>query len=151
MSDIDILKNASLFQGLDDNQIKKIAERGERRKVADGDVVFEEGEEGHEVFVVLGGRVQITVQMGHKAEQAPVHTIVEGKVFGEFSLCSDEKRTATARAMKDTVLFVFNRDEFVKWAEEDPRFGYMVMKNLSQILVGRIKKTTGELRSSLMF
>jgi hypothetical protein len=35
--------------------------------------------------------------------------------------------------------------------DEDPKAGYRVMDNLCRILVGRVQKTTNELRSSLMW
>lgn len=151
MPDIEILKQAEIFTGLGEDQLQKIARAGEKKKVADGELVFREGERGHEVYIVLDGRIQITVEMSLPTEQAPVHTVTEGKVFGEFALVSDHERSASARAIKDTEVFAFSRESFLKLADEDPHLGYKVLHELGQILVGRLIKTTKELRSSLMF
>ncbi len=151
MSGIDILRKASVFTKLTDEQLKKIAEGGQERKVEDGDLVFKEGDSGHEVYVVVEGRVQITMEMDRPTEQAPVHTVAPGDLFGEFALVSDHERSASARAVKDTVLFTFSREAFERLCEEDPKLGYCVLYDLSQILVGRLIKTTRELRASLMF
>ena len=151
MGNIDILKKAKLLAGLSDKQLEALEACGDTRSHTQDEVVFEEGAPGNEIFVLLTGRVQITVEMSRKTEQAPVHTVVPGSVFGEFALATDAERSATAVALKDCEFFVFSRDEFQTLADKDPALGYCVMQNLSEILVGRITKTTRELRASLMF
>jgi CRP-like cAMP-binding protein len=151
MSLIEILKKAPIFENLTDDQLKKIAARGEEKSVEEGDLLFKEGDTGNDAYVVLDGRIQITVAMDRPTEQAPVHTVTEGGILGEFALVSDHERSASARASKDTRLFVFSREAFIAIGEEDPKLGYRVLFDLSQILVGRLIKTTRELRSSLMF
>jgi len=151
MADIAGLKQVPLFEGLSDEQLEAIAARGEQRSLAEGDLVFEEGSEGHEMFVLLDGRVQITIEMSRASEQAPVHTVVEGHVFGEFALLTGIERSATARALKDSTCFVLSREGFEALAAQDPHFGYQVLKRLTEVLVGRMVKTTRELRASLMF
>lgn len=151
MSDIKILKKAPIFANLTDEQLQKISAAGDERKIEEGDLVFKQGDTGHDAFVVLDGRIQITVEMSLPTEQAPVHTVTEGEIFGEFALLSGLERSASARAVKDTLLFSFSRDQFDTLASQDPRLGYQVLYDLSQILVGRLIKTTQELRSSLMF
>ena len=145
------IKQAKVFRNLDNAQLVKLCERGERRKVAQGEVVFEECSKGCEIYVVLEGRVQCTVKMSRESEQAPVHTAVPGEIVGEFALVADHERSATIRAMQDSVLFVLTRSAFRELAEEDPRLGYVVLRDMGEILVERIIKTTKELRASLMF
>jgi len=151
MANIDILKKTTLFAGLSGAQLMALESGGETRLLARDAVVFEEGTPGDEVFVLLDGRVQITVEMSRKTEQAPVHTVLPGSVFGEFALATTADRSATAIALKDCSFFVFSRGTFQQLAAEDPSLGYRVMQNLGEILVGRITKTTRELRASLMF
>lgn len=146
-----LLAKSTLFANLSSEQIRKIAERGERREVPEGELVFAEGSRGTEVFVLIEGRVKITVTMNRESEQAPVHTVLPGHVFGEFALVTDLERSANARAVKDSVCFAFSREVFHELAEEESALGYLVLKNLGEILVGRIVKTTRELRASLMF
>ncbi len=151
MANIEILKKASLLAGLTDAQLKSLESAGETRKLDQDEVVFDEGVSGDEIFVLLAGRVQITMEMSRKTEQAPVHTVLPGSVFGEFALAESAKRSATAVGLKDSSVFVFTRGSFQQLAAKDPALGYRVMQNLSEILVGRIIKTTRELRASLMF
>ncbi|MFH2009946.1 MAG: cyclic nucleotide-binding domain-containing protein [bacterium] len=151
MSEFKLLENTTLFAGLDKAQLERLQGIGQRHTYRDGDVIFEEGDSGHDVYVLLEGRIQITVKMSRDTEQAPVHTIVPGSVFGEFALVSDSERSATAQATKDSTCFVFTRESFEQLSEQDPHLGYRVTRNLAEILVGRIVKTTRDLRASLMF
>ena len=151
MLDSRILKEVPLFKDLSDEQLAAIVASGSKRELAEGELVFAERTDGDEMFILLEGRVQITIEMSRESEQAPVHTVTEGKVFGEFALLAGMKRSATARTIKDCRFFVLNRTDFQALAEEDPKLGYTVLRQLTEVLVGRIVKTTQELRSSLMF
>jgi len=145
------LESCSLFTELTDDQRKLVAERGAQRQIAEGDVVFSEGDPGGELLLLMDGRVQVTMELSMQTEQAPVHTVVPGHVLGEFTLVADHERSATARALKDCTFFVLSRGAFTSLAEEDPKLGYVVLRELGRVLVGRLVKTTRELRASLMF
>lgn len=151
MIDIRVLREIPLFADLTDDQLGAVAARGEERAVANGETVFEQHSDDDELFVLLEGRVQISIEMNRPTEQAPVHTVTEGKVFGEFALLAGMKRSATARTVKDSRFFVLNRASFEALAEQDPLLGYRMLRQLTGVLVGRIVKTTQELRSSLLF
>lgn len=151
MTEAEVLKPVPLLEGLSEVQLEAIAARGEEREVVAGAVVFEEGSDGHELFLLLEGKVQITIEMRRADEQVPVHTVVPGHVFGEFALLAGMERSATARAMQDSRFFVLSRRAFEELAEQDPLLGFCVLRHLTEVLVGRIVKTTHELRLSLMF
>jgi CRP-like cAMP-binding protein len=145
------LRIACLFANLDDDPLAKVSARGERRDVSQGEVIFKEGSAGDDIFLLLEGRVQCTVAMAHKSEQAPVHTVVAGDIFGEFSLIAEHPRSATAVAIQDSVYFTLTRKAFRDLADQNPRLGYVVLRDLGEILIDRIIKTTQELRASLLF
>ena len=105
----------------------RIVASGSKRELAEGELVFAERTNGDEMFILLEGRVQITIEMSRESEQAPVHTVTEGKVFGEFALLAGMNRSATARTIKDCRFFVLNRTDFQTLAEEDPKLGYTVL------------------------
>lgn len=151
MNVINSLKESRMFNGLTEEQLESIKESGEIISVEQNVTLFEQNSEGNEVYILLSGRVQITVELAHKAEQAPVHTVVPGDLFGEFALITNNPRSARATAQQNSKLFMLARENFNKLAEENPEVGFVMVKNLSEILIERITKTTSELRSSLMF
>ena len=79
------------------------------------------------------------------------HMAVPGSVFGEFVLFQTEARTASARVVKPVKIFVIGAKELRDVFAADPATGYRVMDNLCRILVGRIRKTTKELKASLIW
>ena len=61
-----------------------------------GDVIFEEGSSGRELFVVLEGRVDIAKMNG--ASKTVIVTLGKGEFFGEMAVIDGSSRSATAVA-----------------------------------------------------
>lgn len=80
-----------------------------------------------------------------------IHTILPGKLFGEFAFIDGEPRSASAVAIKPSTVFKIPRAALYNAFEEDKAMGYIVMRNLSRILARRIRQTAHELRASLMW
>lgn len=140
-----------LFEGLSDKQLAAIEAVGEYRDYVDGDTIFSEGDAGSHMYAVLEGRVQLEVALGNTAEQVPVHVSATGSVFGEFVLFEDEPRSASARALKSVHAFAATAEDLEKVFGVESAAGYKVMKNLCRIQVDRMRKTTSELRASLIW
>jgi CRP/FNR family cyclic AMP-dependent transcriptional regulator len=86
-------------------------------RVAKGDVIFRQGDEGHEMYVISEGRVRLTIGSGgHEKE---INVLGAGEFFGELSLLSDAPRSATAMAAEDTVLLRIGRDVFTMLVQDD--------------------------------
>lgn len=145
------LSEVKLFAGLDTAQLEAINRVGEIKQFGVGDVIFAEGDVGTHLYCLLDGRVEITLALTGQAEQAPVHVAVPGSVFGEFVLFETEARTARALAVKPVEILEIGAEELRGVFADDPATGYRVMDNLCQILVGRIRKTTKELKASLIW
>ncbi len=145
------LSTIRLLQGLNDKQLQLIEDAGEFREYEVGGTIFEEGTEGTHIYCILAGRVEISLKLGEATDQAPVHTGTPGSVFGEFILFEKTTRSATARAVKTVNIFAITAAALRGIFADHPEIGYPVMDNLCRILVGRVSKTTQELRSSLMW
>jgi len=145
------LKDIKLFADLDEAQLTAVHDVGEIKDLDVGEVVFAEGDAGTHLYCLLDGRVEITLALDGQTEQAPVHVAVPGSVFGEFVLFETEARTASARVVKPAKIFVIGAAELRGVFADDPATGYRVMDNLCRILVGRIRKTTKELKASLIW
>ena len=151
MATQDPLKEIKLFGGLTEEQRGAIERAGEIREYEAGDTIFSEGDEGTHIYGVLSGRVEISVALSNAAEQVPVHVATDGSVFGDFVLLERLPRSATVRAIKEVEVFAIAADDLEAVFQQEPGVGYTVMRNLCRILVERMRKTTTELRSSLMW
>lgn len=143
------LSQIRLFAGLAAEQWAAIEEVGEHRTYDEGETIFAEGDEGTHLYAVLKGRVQLSVGLRGQTEQVPVHLSAPGSVFGEFVLFERVPRSASAQAYRGTRVFVVTAEEMESIFAQDPSAGHVVMRNLCAILVGRMRKTTTELRASL--
>ncbi len=73
----------------------------------DGQTIISEGSPGDWVYVILSGTVEITKNV--EGRTVVVEALQEGEVFGELGFLGAVKRTATARAVGDTILGIVDR------------------------------------------
>ena len=76
------LSKIRLFAGIPDEDLARIEAAGETRTYPDGETLFSEGDAGTHMYAVLEGRVQLSVALHDKTEQAPVHVATEGSGSG---------------------------------------------------------------------
>lgn len=81
-----------LFEGLNKEQVNQLAGACSVREFESGTQVFAQNDEGNEMFILLSGRIHVSV--GHPPVQ--VGTVDKGETLGELSLLSSRPRSATA-------------------------------------------------------
>ena len=98
-----------------------------------GDVIFEEGSSGRELFVVLEGKIEIAKIGG--AGKTVIVTLGKGEFFGEMAVIDGSSRSATAiAAAPNTRVMRINQARFVYLVSQQPAFALMVMDALSKRL-----------------
>ncbi|MDE1937245.1 Crp/Fnr family transcriptional regulator [Bradyrhizobium sp.] len=98
-----------------------------------GDVIFEEGSSGRELFVVLDGKVEIAKL--NTAARTVIVTLGKGEFFGEMAVIDGSSRSATAIAAEPkTRVMRINHARFVYLVSQQPAFALMVMDALSKRL-----------------
>jgi CRP-like cAMP-binding protein len=98
-----------------------------------GDVIFEEGSTGRELFVVLDGRIDIVKMNG--ASKTLIVTLGKGEFFGEMAVIDGSARSATAiSSAPNTRVMRINHARFVYLVSQQPAFALMVMDALSKRL-----------------
>ena len=73
----------------------------------DGRTIIKEGSPGDWVYVVLSGSVEISKTI--RGKKCVIEVLQAGEVFGELGFIGGIKRTATARAIGETVLGIIDR------------------------------------------
>jgi CRP-like cAMP-binding protein len=74
----------------------------------DGQVIFKEGSSGDWVYVVLSGNVEISRAV--KEKKLVVEKLKSGEIFGELAFLGSIRRTATARAVGETMVGIIDRE-----------------------------------------
>ena len=96
-----------------------------------GDVIFEEGSTGRELFVVLEGKIDIVKING--ASKTLIVTLGKGEFFGEMAVIDGSSRSATAiAAAPNTRVMRINHARFVYLVSQQPAFALMIMDALSK-------------------
>ena len=98
-----------------------------------GDVIFQEGSSGRELFVVLDGEVEIAKVDGGR--KTVIVTLGKGEFFGEMAVIDGSSRSATAiAASANTRVMRINHARFVYLVSQQPAFALMIMDALSKRL-----------------
>ena len=100
----------------------------ETKFIKAGSVIFREGDEAHELFVIKSGQVRI--QLGNRT----LAELSANDVFGEMALIDNEPRSATALAVSDVELVAVSEKQFLFLVGQTPYFALKVMRVLAQRL-----------------
>ena len=138
----DLLAQISLFQGLTDEDRESLAKRLNEKTFKAGEIVFSQGDQGASMYVVHSGAVQIYLPSAEK-DQPPVvlKDVRSGEYFGELAIFDDKPRSASVRALVDTVLMELTREEL---AEHLGRSRTAAMTILSE-MANRLRETNAML------
>ena len=161
MEKIDILRRTDIFYDLTGAQLEMLASICEERVVKLGDIIFEENNQGEEMFVIARGAVEILVDPSivggpgaKKRGSMPVTiaTLRTGQTFGEIALVDQGLRTASARcAETETQLLGIQRNKFMKLCDTYPEMGYRVMRNIAADLAFKIRGSDLAIREQLLW
>ncbi len=131
------LKDSALFDSLTPLELKIIdGLMHERRYLAD-EIIFDEGEEGQALYLVMSGRVIISRQFGSGREI--VAELSAGSFFGDLALLDNAPRNAQTRALDNCELAVFFRADFMGLMETDPVIGYKISLALARHVGRRLR------------
>jgi CRP-like cAMP-binding protein len=118
----DILKAAAqlatidLFNTLGDEARHALAKAAQHHLFAANEAVVRQDAEGDSMFVILSGRVRVVLEpSGHEVAVTPA-----GGFFGEMSLLTGDRRTATVKAIEDVKVLEITAKDFRELAVANP-------------------------------
>lgn len=132
------LKAAALFSSLSALELKIVDGLMHERRYLAGEIVFDEGEEGQALYLVMSGNVEISRLQGNAAPQV-VAQLDAGSVFGDLALLDNSPRNAQARALDSSELAVFFRADFMGLMETDAVIGYKISMALARLSGQRLR------------
>lgn len=104
-----------------------------QRLFRDGEIVFDEGDEGLALYIILSGQIQISRQ-GAQGQRV-IAKLGTGEFFGEMSVILGEQRTARATVMGDAELLELDGETLEAMCIERPEIGIRLIQRLATRLI----------------
>ncbi len=150
--DLNFLEKIPLFVGLKREELEQVRSIMTIRTITEGSFIIRENEQGHEMFVLLDGEVEVSRTlllkisgsgMDHRDKMLNRLTANDHAFFGEMGLFDEKsERSASVIAKTRCSVAVLERDSFFNLTESDKEIGYVILKNILRIVSDRLDKTT---------
>jgi CRP-like cAMP-binding protein len=134
MDERELLRTVPIFSELDDKSIDELSRLTTRRCIEKDAVVFFENDPGDSFFMILSGRIKVTI-LGDDGREVILSILGSGDFFGELALLDDEPRSATAMAIEPTELLSLTRADFDGVLKDN----WTIMPALIQVLASRLR------------
>lgn len=138
------LSRVPFFAGLTAEALKLVAKATTEESHATGTKIFQYGDAGDKLFILLEGRVRISREVGGMGEEA-LAVLGPGEVFGEMSLIDDAPRSADARVHERCRMLVMTKEDFDDLLFLHKDLAYEVLWNCVRILSLRLRETNEKL------
>jgi len=132
----------AMFPLLDDAQIARLAEFGKQRRVAAGEILFDQGDAQHGVFVVLDGSIEIvSVANG---EEAVIRVLGQGTFTGEVTQLSGRRSLVQGRAHESSLVLEVGRENLRRIMQTDAVLGEKFLRAFLMRRVYLIAHSVGD-------
>ena len=126
----ELIRDIPLLARLPEEDVRALASRGRVRSYPSGTVIFQEGDPGDSLYIVIEGSVRIVVSSA-KGEEATVALLGPGECVGDLALLDGRPRSASAIAAERSRALVVTREEFSRWLTQRPKAALALLETLS--------------------
>lgn len=137
---VEQLRKVALFAGLKPQALELIAKVATEERHTTGTKIFQHGDAGDKLYLILEGKVRISREVPGMGEEA-LAVLGPGEVFGEMALLDDSVRSADARVHERCRLLAIHRDAFEELLFVHKDLAYEVLWNVVRMLTKRLRET----------
>jgi CRP/FNR family transcriptional regulator, cyclic AMP receptor protein len=137
------LKGVPFFQGMTVEQLKVLSNVCEEQLFPESTVIFEEGEPGGTLYVIVSGKVAVERRNRVTRTTARLGTVDARSYFGEATLFDNSATTTMALALEDTLTLRLRNEHLVALMQEYPELSLHLIKILSK----RLQETSEQVAS----
>ena len=131
--DISLVRNLPLFRQMDPAALARLMVRATSRRVAPGDLVFEQGAPAETFYLLLHGRLKVS-QVTSDGQQIMVRIVHPGDLFGFARALARPDYPGTARAAVDSIVVGWPMADWDGVVENNPRLAINAMQTIGQRL-----------------
>lgn len=128
--DPDYLANIRMFDHLDEDDRTSLANVIDELKVAKGHTLFQAGDPGDSLFIVVTGEIELFIK-DTVGQKIVLHAAQPGDMFGELAMLDSGPRTATAVALIDSEVLVLDRDDLTLLFQRKPETALHMLASLT--------------------
>lgn len=136
---IQFLKTVPFFNELTNWQLHKVSAIVFERNYEAGELIFEQGQPGAALFLIVSGQVSVEIYKDHFT--ATLAVLEKGSFFGEMALLDEAPRSASARCLENTKTLALYRNDLHHLINTDPETACHIYRALARIVGDRLRCT----------
>ena len=133
MIDVTFLSSMDLFSGVQQDLLEPIVEQSSVQSLQRGDMLFSEGDQANDLYIVLEGRVAIA-NRSFDGRESVVALMESGDLFGEMPLFRPDGRSADARVLENSSVVVIPYVPVKSLYQEHPEMLWKIVDMLAERL-----------------
>lgn len=144
------LQQLKFLAGATDEEVRRLAGTASWADYPAGSVLFREGDEVTQIWIVASGKVAIDI-LGPEDRLHRIHAIGDGELLGWSPIFGTGPMTATATALTDVRSVSMDAAAILAMCQADPVFGYRFMRRVAVAIATRLHSTRLQLLDYYQF
>lgn len=99
-----------------------------RHEIKNGQIALRAGDPGDTAYFILSGAVEVFIE--RDGRHITLARLGKGEIFGEMAIIDPGPRSASVRAVEDTICIVTTYDDFTRSMAENPQFATEFLRTL---------------------
>jgi CRP-like cAMP-binding protein len=141
------LKRIKSLAFLDDPQLAAFLNYIEVVNLAPAASLFQEGQPGDSMFLILEGQMRVFTQKRSSDESFLLRMLEAGDAFGEIALLGRTPRSATVEATQNSVLITISAAALQRLLSEQPALAAQFLYHVARNLGRQLSDLTAKLRA----
>ncbi len=125
-----LLTHVPLFNGLEPDEIARIARGTREVNAARGDILFHKGDHSNGFHLIVYGQVKLGFTSAQGGEKV-VDILSQGQSFGEAVMFMEKPHMVFAQALSDSLLLHISKTVILDELEKDPKLARKMIAGLS--------------------
>ncbi|MCU0822484.1 MAG: GGDEF domain-containing protein [Spirochaetes bacterium] len=144
----EFLGQIEIFSLLETDEISKIIKYFKKHDISENEVLFNEGDQGNDLYIVKSGIISSKVKLPDGGER-DIANFEAGNFFGEMSIFEKAPRSATCYCRDRCTIFSLHDKNFYEIVEKYPDIAIKIMYRMLNITTRRLR-STGEFLSDMV-
>ena len=140
----EMLMDCDLFRNFPPTEVQSVARYFSVSNAEKDDVIFNEGDEGTFMCIVISGNVSI-LKTNLDNEVIEIATLHKGRTFGEMAVLDGERRSAMCVAATSCTLLTLSKDSMDRMLQDIPKIAGKVIRAVAVSLSKRLRMADGKL------